>query len=264
MEHAILHLRPDEYGTHTVADADRTALRSAAIIGPHVPLRAAGPLRAVHDDRFEPGATVAAGEHAGAERLLYVLEGCIEHRNDRSGATLRLEKGDLAVLTEGRAGMGHRQANPEDRPARVLALAYVADPCPDDSATSVLRDAEAQRFGADESTIKELIAEDGAAVVHGDLRGMHEFTLRPEAMLTVGLAGGEGALLFVVSGQLRAAEGARGTYDAGPGDTLLLPPAAEPREVTFEARDRTRLIQIIHGADGGLAIDGGAETFGTR
>ena len=133
-------------------------ISATEIIGPFVPVKAAGPLIMVHDGLIEPHMGIGHHPHRYNERLFYILEGALSHDDSLNGITGEMPTGGLGRLTEGRRGMLHKEWNDTDVQTRAFILVYETDPIPETASFHLLADADAPRYEAAPGvTTKELV-----------------------------------------------------------------------------------------------------------
>ena len=249
----LVHLDPAEYHEITPEDFNAPGLRSFESVGPDREVRASGPVLMIHDGRFDARRGIGHHPHQGMERLFYILEGAVDHDDALNSITGHMGTGDLGILTEGRRGMIHQEWNPTDGPARAFILVYPNEPLAPSAAFDAVRDDDAPRVTEAEGVITKQVAKRGDGRLHGEVYEFADSILDAGAQLTFPVDADEGALLFVVEGQVEVGVG----DDSATGDvdhTFLVPPAAAPREVGVTALTRARVLRAVHGSGDGLQL----------
>jgi len=248
----MLVLSPDDYVVLGESDFGAPGLTATEIIGPFVPLQASGPLIMVHDAFVEPRLGIGHHPHRYNERLFYILEGSLNHDDSLNGITGFMGKGDVARLTEGMAGMFHKEWNNSGERTHAFILVYETRPVPEQASFSALRDGEAPRYEeAPGIQTKELVGPRAALEVNGDIRFFADSALMAGARLGVELGEGEGALLYPLDGELAT----DGGVTLRPGNTLIVPPTAAPHRFVVSAQSESRVLRVIHGQGRGLLMD---------
>lgn len=246
-----LILSADDYVVLGESDFGAPGLTATEIIGPFVPLQASGPLIMVHDAFVEPRLGIGHHPHRYNERLFYILEGSLNHDDSLNGITGFMGKGDVARLTEGMAGMFHKEWNNSAERTHAFILVYETRPVPERASFAALRDDEAPQYEeAPGVQTKELVGPRAALEVNGEIRFFADSALTAGAALGVELAEGDGALLFPLDGEL--------VTDGGvilrPGNTLIVPTSEASRRFELSAQTKSRLLRVIHGQGRGLLM----------
>ena len=246
-------LTPQDYKTITAADFGMPGGISATeIIGPFVPVKAAGPLIMVHDGLIEPHMGIGHHPHRYNERLFYILEGALSHDDSLNGIAGEMPTGGLARLTEGRRGMLHKEWNDTDVRTRAFILVYETDPMPATASIAVLADADAPRYQtAPGVTTKELVGPRADFPVYGDIRLYTDNSFDPGGQLDLALSPDEGALLFQLEGQVEV-----GGRTLSEPNAAVVPPAQGSRTHTIHAAEPARLLLVVHGPGRGLVPEG--------
>ena len=232
------------------SDFGMPGLKAVESIGPFVSIQASGPLITVHDSVVDAGLGIGHHPHRFNERLFYIEEGQLDHDDALNMITGHMDQGDVGQFTEGRRGMVHSEWNHGDVDTRAYILVYSTDPVPPEAAFNALRDADAPRYDEGEGVMtKELVGSRSPLRVHGDIRLFADSLLEPGAALRIALASGEGGLASVREGAVRIDdEGA----ELVPGETLVLPPADEDRELRLLAQGPSRVVRVVHGPGHGF------------
>lgn len=251
-------------GDYTVLDEDDfgvPGLVAREIIGPFVRLMASGPLIMVHDGVFQPRHGIGHHPHRNNERLFYILEGAVDHDDAQNNIQGHMDTGDLGRLTEGVAGMLHKEWNNTPGRARAFILVYRTTTRVPSASFALLKDQDAPRYqeGPGVST-KEMVGPKARFPINGDIRLFTDTTLEAGAGLTQELAPGEGALLFPVQGAL-ALEGGEAL---GPGDALVAAPADAPRAIRVTSAPGARVLRVVYGQGHGLVLREQVGTAGLR
>lgn len=242
-------LLPEDHVVLGQSDFGMPGLRAVEAIGPFVSIQASGPLITVHDSAIDPGLGIGHHPHRLNERLFYIEQGQLDHDDSLNHITGHVEAGDVAQFTEGRRGMMHSEWNHGGVETRAYILVYSTDPVPPAAAFNALRDADAPRQEeAGGVRTKELVGPRSPLRVNGDIRLFTDSHLEPDAVLTVELSAGEGGVGSVREGAARIDDG----QEVRPGQTLVIPPAREPRTVRLRAEQPTRLIRVVHGPGHGF------------
>jgi redox-sensitive bicupin YhaK (pirin superfamily) len=242
-------LSPDDYVVLGESDFGAPGLTATEIIGPFVPLQASGPLIMVHDALVEPQLGIGHHPHRYNERLFYILEGSLNHDDSLNGITGFMGKGDVARLTEGMAGMFHKEWNNGVERTHAFILVYETRPVPERASFAALRDADAPRYEeAPGVSTKELVGPRAGLEVNGDIRFFADSALTAGTTLGVEVAKGEGALLYPLDGELVA----DGGVTLRPGNTLILPPSDAPQRFVLSAQTKSRVLRVTHGQGRGL------------
>lgn len=245
-----LILRPEDHVVLGESDFGMPGLTAVEAIGPFVPIQASGPLITVHDSVIEAGLGIGHHPHRHNERLFYIEQGQLDHDDALNNITGHMGAGDVGQFTEGQRGMVHSEWNHGDVDTRAYILVYGTDPVPEQTAFNALRDADAPRYREDAGVrTKELVGPRSPLRVNGDIRLFTDSHLDLGAVLILELATGEGGLVSVREGGIRAEEGGE---DLGRGDTLVAPPSGEPRTLRLRAEVPTRLVRVVHGPGYGL------------
>jgi redox-sensitive bicupin YhaK (pirin superfamily) len=245
-------LRPEDHVVLGESDFGMPGLTAIESIGPFVGIQASGPLITVHDSVIDAGLGIGHHPHRYNERLFYIEEGQLDHDDALNHITGHMDTGDVGEFTEGQRGMIHSEWNHGDVDTRAYILVYSTDPIPEQTAFNALRDHEAPRY--DEASgirTKELVGPRSPLRVNGDIRLFTDSALEPDSVLTVEAASGEGAAVSVREGSVRVEE----TDELGPGSTLLMPPADQPRTIHLRASGPTRVIRVVHGPGHGFVVD---------
>lgn len=249
-DRSYLVLGPEDHVVLGESDFGMPGLKAVESIGPFVSIQASGPLITVHDSVVDAGLGIGHHPHRFNERLFYIEEGQLDHDDALNQIIGHMDRGDVGQFTEGRRGMVHSEWNHGDVDTRAYILVYSTDPVPPEAAFNALRDADAPRYEEGEGvTTKQLVGPLSPLRVHGDIRLFAESLLEPAAALALELATGEGGLASVREGAVRIEEDEQ---DLVPGDTLVIPPAQETRELQLVAQGPTRLIRVIHGPGHGF------------
>ena len=207
----------------------------------------------IHDGRLDAGRGIGHHPHQGMERLFYILEGAVDHDDALNHITGSMGTGDLGILTEGRRGMIHQEWNPTDGPARAFILVYPNEPLAPGAAFDAVRDDEATRVTEAEGVITKQVAKRGDGRLHGEVYEFADSMLDAGAHMTVHVGADEGALLFVVEGQVEVQAGQE-SAKGGVDHTFLVPPAASPRNVDVTALAPAHVLRAVHGAGDGLQL----------
>lgn len=242
-------LEPEDHAVLGESDFGMPGLTAVESIGPFVSIQASGPIITVHDSVIDPRLGIGHHPHRSNERLFYIESGTLDHDDSLNGITGHVEAGDVAQFTEGQRGMMHSEWNHGDEPTRCYILVYSTDPVPPLAAFHALRDAEAPRYdeGAGVRT-KELVGDRSPLRVNGDIRSFTDSSVDAGAVATMTFAALEGGLASVREGRMAIdGEGA-----LGPGQTLVVPPAARERTVTLRAGEASRVIRVVHGSGHGF------------
>jgi redox-sensitive bicupin YhaK (pirin superfamily) len=246
-----LILGPDDHVVLGESDFGMPGLIAVESIGPFSDIQASGPLITVHDSVITGGLGIGHHPHRLNERLFYIEQGQLDHDDALNEIKGHVDAGDVAEFTEGRRGMMHSEWNHGDVDTRAFILVYTTDPVPPGTAFVALLDRDAPRYeeGAGVRT-KELVGPRSPLEVHGDIRLFTDSQLDPGAVLVLDLASGEGGLISVREGAVRI-EG-DDKDELAPGETLIAPPADEPRALRVGAEPPTRLLRVVHGPGHGL------------
>jgi redox-sensitive bicupin YhaK (pirin superfamily) len=243
-------LRPGDHAVLGESEFGMPGLTAVEAIGPFVGIQASGPLITVHDSIIDAGLGIGHHPHRFNERLFYIEQGELDHDDALNQITGHMDTGDVGEFTEGVRGMIHSEWNHGDVDTRAYILVYSTDPVPARTAFNALRDADAPRY--DEATgvhTKELVGPRSPLRVNGDIRLFTDSRLDPGATFAVEMSGGEGGLVSVREGSIRIdGEGEA----AGPGVTLVMPPADRPRVVRVRAEEPARLVRVVHGPGHGF------------
>jgi redox-sensitive bicupin YhaK (pirin superfamily) len=244
---------PGDHVTLGESDFGMPGLTAVESIGPFVGIQASGPLITVHDSVIDAGLGIGHHPHRYNERLFYIEQGELDHDDALNQITGHMDTGDVGQFTEGRRGMVHSEWNHGDVDTRAYILVYTTDPVPPQAAFNALRDSDAPRYEEGPGVrTKELVGPRSPLRVHGDIRLFADSSLEPGAVLSLQFAPGEGGLASVRAGLARV-EG--GDEELVPGQTLIVPPADEPRTVRVRAEEPTRLVRVIHGSGHGFVVD---------
>lgn len=111
-------------------------------------------LRAINEDRIQPGAGFAAHDHRDLEIFSYVLAGCLEHR-DSIGNHGRLQAGEVQLMSAGK-GIRHSEYNPQSESTTHLLQIWIAPTMPD------LPPCYAQRDFSTVQGLHPIVSPDGA------------------------------------------------------------------------------------------------------
>ncbi|MGH8906890.1 MAG: pirin family protein [Egibacteraceae bacterium] len=247
MPATLVHLTPADYHEIRPEDFNAPGLRAYESIGPYTSLRASGPLLMVHDGRFDANRGIGYHPHRGMERLFYILAGTVSHDDARNGIRGRMDTGDLGILTEGALGMVHSEWNVADEPGRAYILVYPNDPLAPTARFDAVRDADAPRLVEAGGVVTKQLITRGSGRLGGDVREFADSLMAAGSGVALRIGENEGALLFVVDGEVTVSLDAQ-TVIAGADDTVLAPPAAEPRTVRVQAREDRRVLRAVHGA----------------
>jgi quercetin 2,3-dioxygenase len=238
-----LILRREDHAVLGESDFGMPGLRAIESIGPFVGIQASGPLVMVHDATVDAGLGIGHHPHRLNERLFYIEQGQLDHDDSLNGITGHMDRGDVGQFTEGRRGMMHSEWNHGDVDTRAYILVYGTDPVPVRTSFGVLKDAEAPRVDEGPRVrTKELVGPTSPLRVNGDIRLFADSVLEPGADLAVEVGPGEGGLVSVREGTV-VLDGDR----LGPGVTVVIPPASEPRTVSLRADGAARVIRVVHG-----------------
>jgi redox-sensitive bicupin YhaK (pirin superfamily) len=238
-----LILRPEDHVVLGESDFGMPGLVAAESIGPFVGIQASGPLVTVHDSTVEAGLGIGHHPHRLNERLFYIEEGQLDHDDALNGITGHMDPGDVGQFTEGRRGMVHSEWNHGDADTKAYILVYSTDPVPDRAAFNVLKDRDAPRYEeAPGVRTKELVGPRSPLRVNGDVRLFADSEMEEGAGLPFELDSGEGGVASVRRGAVRV-DDSRLT----PGATLVAPPAEEPRSLSLQAEEGSRVIRVAHG-----------------
>jgi len=192
-----------------------------------------GTLRVFNDDRLVPGAIWPLHPHRDIEGLTYVVEGSFRHEDDHDGEPGPLPAGAVQRMTLGSGAWHSEQNASQTEPMRFIQIWILP------RERGLEPGVEQKVFSLEDRTgrLLKVISGDGgdAVLVHQDA---HVFVsrLEPGSVATHELAGGRGAYLYVIEG------------DVGMnGDRLTTGDAArvwgEP-EIRFEATEATELILV--------------------
>jgi redox-sensitive bicupin YhaK (pirin superfamily) len=248
---SYLVLAPEDHAVLGQKDFGMPGLTAIESIGPFVDVQVSGPLITVHDSTVDAGLGIGHHPHRHNERLFYIEEGELDHDDTLNGITGHMATGDVGQFTEGRRGMIHSEWNHGDVDTRAYILVYRTDPIPERTAFGVLRDADASRYDeGDGVRTKELVGPRSPLRVHGDIRLFTDSRLEPGAVLAVATGPEEGGLASVREGAVRIGGG----EEAGPGTTVILPPADRPREVSLRASTAGRVVRVVHGPGDGFVL----------
>ena len=230
-------------------DFGMPGLRATESIGPFVRVQASGPLIMVHDALVEPHLGIGHHPHRANERLFYILRGQLDHDDALNGITGHMGPGDLARLTEGRTGMYHKEWNNGDEQTRAFILVYTTDPVPPRASFAALRDEDAPRYeeGPGVET-KELLGPRSPLEIHGDIRRYLDSRMVSDSAVSVEIAEDEAAMLVPLEGAFIAGDS---KFERGQV-VLVLSNGARSLAVTAAAPGR--LLRIVHGAGGGIAV----------
>jgi redox-sensitive bicupin YhaK (pirin superfamily) len=246
-------LQPEDHAVLGESEFGMPGLKAVESIGPFVSIQASGPLITVHDATVDAGLGIGHHPHRYNERLFYIEQGELDHDDALNHITGHMGRGDVGQFTEGQRGMMHSEWNHGDVDTRAYILVYTTDPVPPTAAFNVLRDADAPRL---EEVVgvrtKELVGPRSPLKLNGDIRLFTDSTLEPDAVLTIELSPGEGAVGSVRDGRVRI-EGDGESF--GPGETLLAPPSDERRTLRLRAEVPTRLIRVVHGPGHGFVVE---------
>jgi redox-sensitive bicupin YhaK (pirin superfamily) len=248
-EPPYLVLGPEDHVVLGESDFGMPGLTAVESIGPFVSIQASGPLITVHDSVIEPHLGIGHHPHRSNERLFYIESGQLDHDDSLNGITGHVEAGDVAQFTEGQRGMMHSEWNHGDEPTRCYILVYSTDPVPPLAAFHALRDEEAPRHDEDDGVrTKELVGPASPLRVNGDIRLFMDSSMDPGGMMTLSFGNGEGGLASVREGRVAV----DGREPLGPRQTLVVPPAAEPRSIDLRAEEPSRVIRVVHGPGHGF------------
>lgn len=243
-----LVLDEGDYRVLGEAEFGTKGLVAVESIGPFVGIQASGPLITVHDATIEPHQGIGHHPHRHNERLFYILAGQLDHDDALNGIKGHMPQGAIVRLTEGRQGMLHSERNHGDSPTRAYILVYATDPIPENTSFAALPDAEAPRYDEGRGVrTKELVGARSPLRIHGDIRLFADSELAAGARIEMELSDGEGGLVWVERGRLRADGDDLGTHV-----TLLVPPGAGERRVAVEAVEPSRALRVVHGPGFGL------------
>lgn len=238
-------LRPEGHARLDEGSFGMPGLVALESIGPFTEVQTSGPILTIHDSTVEAGLGIGHHPHRWNERLFYIERGELDHDDALNGITGHMEEGDVGQFVEGRRGMVHSEWNHGDVDTRAYILVYATDPVPERTDFRVLRDADAPRYDEDGGVrTKELVGPRSPLEVHGDVRLFTDSELEPGAALRFALGPHEGGIVSIREGAVRI-DG----HDEPltPGTTVLVPLADEPRELTFRADDRSRVVRVAHG-----------------
>lgn len=245
----LIHLTKDNYALLDENDFGVPGLVAREVIGPFVNIRASGPLIMVHDGVFEPRHGIGHHPHRYNERLFYIIEGAVDHDDAQNGITGHMATGDMGRLTEGLVGMLHKEWNNTDGRARAFILVYETEPTPETASFLPLRDADAPRYEESPGvTTKELVGPNVNFPVHGDIHLFTDSQVPAGSALDVNIAPGEGALVFLLEGEVQIADGPTLHAD----HTALIPPTQHEHTVTLQAATDARILRAVHGPGRGF------------
>ena len=228
-------LGPEQFGSPGL-----TAIES---VGPFVAVEALGPLITVHDSRIEAHMGIGHHPHRHNERIFYIMEGELDHDDAKNGIKGHVDKGDVALFTEGQQGMLHSEWNNGDLPMHTYILVYTTDPIPEQTAFTALKDREAPRYDEGPGVLtKELVGPRSPLAVHGDIRLFTDSEVTNGGSLGVELKEREGGLVSVQEGSATL-----NGEEVRHGMTVLFPPMAEARTFRFEAPNRARILRAVTG-----------------
>lgn len=257
-EPPYLVLTPEEHAVLGESDFGMPGLTALESIGPFVRIEASGPLITVHDSTIDARLGIGHHPHRYNERLFYIEQGELDHDDALNGIRGHMDTGDVGQFTEGQRGMIHKEWNNGDTDTRAYILVYTTDPVPAATTFGTLDDADAPRYDEGEGVAtKELVGPRSPLRVNGDIRLFTDSTLEPGARLTLRAGADEGGVLSVREGSVRidhATDGSEGprTDPLGPGTTVVVPVAAEERDVHVRAEERSRVIRVVHGPGHGF------------
>lgn len=249
IDRGYLILQPEDHVTLGASDFGMPGLVAIESIGPFNRIQASGPLITVHDSTVEAGLGIGHHPHRFNERLFFIEGGQLDHDDSQNRITGHMDEGDVGRFTEGRVGMWHSEWNHGDVDTVAFILVYTTDPIPERAAFDVLKDAEAPRY--DEpggARTKELVGPRSRLRVHGDIRFFGESRLDRGGRVAIELGEGEGGLVSVREGALLL-DGER-----LPERTTIVWPPGEARSSTLDADGPARLVRVVHGSGGGLAM----------
>lgn len=222
-----------------------TAIES---VGPFVSVRSLGPLLAIHDSTIDPGLGIPHHPHRRNERIFFMESGELDHSDSRNDIAGHLEPGDVGLFTEGERGMVHSEWNHGDVPSRIYILVYRTDPIPDDTAFTVLADAETPRYEeAPGAQTREMVGPKSPLRVHGDIRSFTGTVLAAGSSVAINLADGECGVLAVREGTV-SIDG----HTLAAGATVLFPPSAGERAFDIRAGEPARILRTVTGPGEGL------------
>jgi redox-sensitive bicupin YhaK (pirin superfamily) len=255
-----LILRPEDHVVLGESDFGMPGLVAAESIGPFVGIQASGPLVTVHDSTVQAGLGIGHHPHRLNERLFYIEEGQLDHDDALNGITGHMDTGDVGQFTEGRRGMVHSEWNHGDVDTKAYILVYATDPVPDRASFHVLKDREAPRYQEAQGVqTKELVGPRSPLRVNGDVRLFTDSELQEGAALPFELGPGEGGVASVRRGGVRI-DGSRLT----PGATVVVPTAEEPRSLSLQAEEGSRVIRVVHGPGYGFVREAPMPRRGSR
>jgi len=244
-----LVLGPEDHVVLGESDFGMPGLVAVESMGPFSEIQASGPIITVHDSTIEARLGIGHHPHRYNERLFYIERGQLDHNDALNHITGHMDEGDVGQFTEGRRGMMHSEWNHGDVETHAYILVYSTDPVPERAAFGTLRDTDAPRYEEGPGVrTKELVGPRSPLRVNGDIRLFTDSHLDPGAVLTLSTAG-EGGLASIRGGSVVVDEGGERVV---PGDTLILPPAGEPRSIRLRAEEPTRVVRVVHGPGHGF------------
>jgi redox-sensitive bicupin YhaK (pirin superfamily) len=248
-----IHLRVDDHRQLGPDDLGAAGLRASEAVGPFASISALGPLVVVHDRHFDPRIRTDRQPHRGMEQLFYVLDGTLRHTDHVERMAGTMHAGDLGILTEGREGMGHVEHNDADVPARVYVLAYPADPMPDDASFQVVPAATMPRLIPRAGVEIRVLVERESARVHGQIHEFADTRMETGGTRSITLEPGQAGLVFCLEGRFQVTTPTGGaTTSIGADDTVLYPPAPEPRQLVVDAQSPGRFLHAVTGTGFGF------------
>ena len=250
-----IHLRTDEYSLVGPDDFGAPGLRAREAVGPFTSIAAVGPLVTIHDRYFEPRSGASEQPHRGMDRLFYVIEGHIRHRDSIETMSGTMRAGDLGILTEGQEGMVHSEQNDAEVPARAYVLAYPADPLPEKAAFDIVPDEAMPRLTPHAGVEIKVVVERASRRVHGQIHEFADTRFEVGGALPIVLEPGEGGVLFCLDGWIQiSTPGSSPVTSLGVDDTVLFPPAPEARRVVVDAQAPSRLLHAVTGTGFGFRL----------
>jgi redox-sensitive bicupin YhaK (pirin superfamily) len=256
-----LILQPEDHVVLGESDFGMPGLIAIESIGPFVGIQASGPLVTVHDSTVEAGLGIGHHPHRLNERLFYIEDGQLDHDDALNAITGHMDPGDVGQFTEGRRGMVHSEWNHGDVDTKAYILVYSTDPVPDRASFNVLKDRDAPRYEEGQGVrTKELVGPKSPLEVNGDVRLFADSELEEEgAGLPFEPGAGEGGVASVRMGTVRIDDSR-----LSPGATLVVPPADEPRNLTLQAEEGSRVIRVVHGPGYGFVREAPMPRRGAR
>ncbi|HEV3473949.1 MAG TPA: pirin family protein [Actinomycetota bacterium] len=253
IDDGLVFLTPEDYRVLGEADFGVPGLIAHELVGPFVDVQAVGPMIMVHDGRFEPRHGIGHHPHRYNERLFYILEGAVDHDDALNGIQGHMPAGSVGQLTEGLAGMLHKEWNNTDGPGRAFILVYETQPVPPRASFALLEDGDAPRYREDGGAeTKELVGARSPLRINGDVRLFADSALGAGTELTQPVGPGEALLLYTLDGQIDVSDGAKVSLPFE--HTLLMAPSREGSSVVLRSEAQSRVIRVVAGLGHGLVF----------